>query len=161
MERQGRRLALALVAFAAAGGCDFQPDPPEGPSALPVTRLVSVTIEYRQPAGCVNAAGTCAVSPVFFASWMGRGDEVILTTAAGPSVWSGTVHNVPVNWPPTDEPHYVRVWDPHLLDTPNEGLTAARLTVGGQAIAHYDQPGTPQEAGLIYVDDNGIGRNPL
>jgi hypothetical protein len=160
MERQGRRLVLALLALAAVGGCDFQPDPPEGPSALPVARLVSVTVEYRQPAGCANSAGTCWVSPVFFASWMGPGDEVILATPAGPNLWTGTVHNVPVNWPPTDEPHYVRVWDPHLLDTPNEGSTAARLTVGGQAIVYYDQPGTPLESGLIYVDDNGVGRNP-
>jgi hypothetical protein len=39
-------------------------------------------------------------------------------------------------------------------------VTAARLMVGGQIITTYDTPGTPTESGLIYVDDNGVGRNP-
>jgi hypothetical protein len=54
----------------------------------------------------------------------------------------------------------VRVFDPHLVQTPNGGVTAARLSIGGQAIYYYDSAGTPQESGLIYVDDNGVGRNP-
>jgi hypothetical protein len=32
--------------------------------------------------------------------------------------------------------------------------------VGGQVITEYDQPGTPFESGLIYIDDNGVGRSP-
>lgn len=168
MERQGRRTVLALLALvAAAAGCDFQPDPPEGPSALPAGRFATVTVEYRQPAGCQNSEGTCDARVVFFGSWMRPkddnypGDQVLLDTPAGPNLWTGVVTNVPVNWPPNDMPHYVRVYDPHLRDTSTGGVTAARLIVGRQSIYYYDSPGTPQESGLIYIDDNGVGRNPL
>ena len=30
----------------------------------------------------------------------------------------------------------------------------------GQVITEYDAPGTPLESGLIYIDDNGVGRSP-
>ncbi len=92
---------------------------------------------------------------------MRPGQEIYLQDDPGSLVWTGTATNVPVNWPPNDEPHYVRVFDPHLVNTPTGGVTAARLLVGGQTIYFYDQPGTPKESGLIYVDDNGVGRNPL
>jgi hypothetical protein len=161
MRRQGRRDVLALLVLAAAVGCDFQPDPPPGPTAVPPGRFVSVTVQYRQPAGCANSEGTCGARVVFFGSWMAPGQEVLLDTSTGPNFWTGVVANVPVNWPPTDTPHYVRIYDPHLKDTPTGGVTAARLLVGGQAIYNIDSPGTPQESGLIYVDDNGVGRNPL
>jgi hypothetical protein len=160
MERQGRRLVLTLLVCAGAVGCDFQPDPVPGPVAVPATRFVSVSIQYRQPAGCANAPQHCGDRVVFFGSWMAAGSEVLLDTPTGPTFWTGVVSNVPVNWPPTDEPHYVRVFDPHLVDTPTGGVTAARLIVGGQAIDAYDAPGTPQESGLIYVDDSGTGRPP-
>jgi hypothetical protein len=160
------RYLLLLALTVAGAGCDFQPDPEAGPSALPTERFVTITVQYRQPAGCQNSAGTCGNPVVFFGSWMtppsppAQGGEVLLTTLAGPNFWSGVVPNVPVNWPPTDVPHYVRVFDPHLLDTPTGGVTAARLTVGGQVITEYEEPGTPRESGLIYVDDNGVGRTP-
>ncbi len=155
-----RRL-LPLVA-AAAAACDFQPDPPQGPAALPATRTVSVRIEYRQPAACENADPVHCVDLVwFFGSWMHAGEEVHLEPVGGSYVWAGTATGVPVNWPPTDEPHLVRVFDPHLKDTPTGGVTAARLSVGGQQLTVYDQPGTPKESGLVYVDDNGVGRNPM
>jgi hypothetical protein len=60
-----------------------------------------------------------------------------------------------------EEPHLVRVFDPHLVDTETGGVTAARLVVGGQILDSFDQPGTPQESGRVYVDDNGAGRNPF
>lgn len=158
---------LLLLALAFAGpGCDFQPDPPEGPSDVPPGRFVTVKVEYRQPAGCQNAQGNCGERVVFFGSWMQPasssypGDQVLLDTPFGPNFWTGVVPNVPVNWPPNDMPHYVRVYDPHLRDTSSGGVTAARLIVGGQVITEYDAPGTPQESGLIYVDDNGTGRTP-
>ncbi len=88
-----------------------------------------------------------------------KGEEVYLNDVGG-RVWSGIAPHVPVNWPPTDQPHFVRVFDPHLVLTPNGGVTAARLLVGGQTIYFFDSPGTPQESGLIYVDDNGVGHNP-
>jgi len=155
-----RRL-LPLVAAAAAAAC-FERNATEGPSALPGTRTVSVRIEYRQPADCVNADRANCIDPVFFlGSWMHAGEEVILDSVPGSNVWAGTAHGVPVNWPPTDEPHYVRVYDPHLKDTATAGVSAARLSVGGQLLTTFDQPGTPQESGLVYVDDDGVGRNPF
>jgi hypothetical protein len=157
-----RRLALLLLALASVACPDFQPDPPAGPT--PITggqRFATITVEYRQPQVCANTAARCQDSVVFFASWMGSGDQVVLATPAGPTFWTGVVRNVPVNWPPTDEPHRVRVYDPHLQNTDTNGVTAARLVVGSQSIYFFDNAGTPKENGLIYVDDDGIGHNPL
>lgn len=155
------RVVPAALAVAAFSSCDFQPDPDRGPTALAGGRFTTVRVEYRQPAGCANAEVACDNLVVFFGSWMRPGQEIYLQDAAGTNVWTGVVANVPVNWPPNDEPHYVRVFDPHLVATPTSGVTAARLQVGGQAIYYYDLPGTPRESGLIYIDDNGVGRNPL
>ncbi len=157
-----RRLALVAVAMTAVACPDFQPDPPAGPT--PITggqRFATITVEYRQPAHCANTADHCLDRVVFFGSWMGKNDPVVLATPAGPYFWTGVVENVPVNWPPTDQPHFVRIYDPHLVQTPTNGDTAARLTIGSQAVQVFDSVGTPLEAGLIYVDDNGIGHNPL
>lgn len=163
MERQGRRIVLALLVFsAAASGCDFQPDPEAGPSAVPAPAVVNIRIEYRQPNGCANASAVaCDNLVVFFGSWMHSGQEIYLTADPGSYVWTGVASGVPVNWPPVEEPHLVRVFDPHLVDTPTGGVTGARLLVGGQILTQYDSPGTPQESALLYVDDNGVGRNPL
>ncbi len=156
-----RRLALLVVA-ASAVGCDFQPDPAEGPAALAPTRVADVRIEYRQPQGCENASPDRCVDLVwFFGSWMHDGEEISLDIVPGTYVWAATVKGVPVNWPPTEEPHLVRVYDPHLQATSTGGVTAARLTVGGQLLSQYDSPGTSKESGLVYVDDNGVGHNPL
>lgn len=161
MERQGTlRLFAWLAVTAAAAGCDFQPDPPPGPSALPPTRVVDVRIEYRQPNGCENQSAACDNLVVFFGSWMHAGEEIYLDAVPGSHVWGGIAKGVPVNWPPVGEPHLVRVFDPHLVETPTGGVTAARLTFGGQTLTQYDSPGTPQESGLVYVDDNGVGRSP-
>jgi hypothetical protein len=149
-------LALAL----SLASCDFQPDPPPGPSALPTDRLVNVTVLYRQPNACVNTSSPCDNLVVFFGSWMHAGDEIYLQQVSGTHDWTGTVQGVPVNWPPVDSPHLVRVFDPHLVDTPTGGVTAARLTIGGQIITQYDSPGTPQESGLVYIDADGVGHNP-
>jgi hypothetical protein len=168
MKRQGSwTLEVALVLALTGPACDFQKDPDPGPAAVSPIRFVTIRVEYRQPAGCQNTdPARCDDLVWFFGSWMrppsaGRqGDEVALAARFGPNFWEGVVHNVPVNWPPNDFPHYVRVFDPHLQATASGGVTAARLIVGGQVITAYDQPGTPQESGLIYVDDNGVGRPP-
>ena len=163
LRSQSRRLVPVLLALASVACADFQPDPPAGPTPLTGgQRFATITVEYRQPAHCANAAVNCQDPVVFFGSWMGANDAVTLDTPAGPYFWTGVVHDVPVNWPPADPvPHYVRVYDPHLKDTPTAGGTAARLVVGSQSIYFIDEAGTPLEAGLIYVDDNGIGHNPL
>jgi hypothetical protein len=55
----------------------------------------------------------------------------------------------------------VRVFDPHLRDTVNGGATPVGLRVGSQIINRFYLPGTPEEGGLIYVDDNGVGHSPF
>jgi hypothetical protein len=159
MRQLVRSLAPVLLALSAASCYDFQKDAPVSPSALPVGRFADVKVEYRQPADCANTGTACDNLVVFFGSWMKPGEEIYLNDVGG-RVWSGIASHVPVNWPPTDQPHLVRVFDPHLVNTPNGGVTAARLLVGGQPIYFFDSPGTPQESGLIYIDDNGVGRNP-
>jgi hypothetical protein len=67
--------------------------------------------------------------------------------------------NVPVNFPPRGQPHAVVIYDPYLVGTPTAGLTASRLKVGGEAISRIDSPGNPREVGLVYIDENGQGRN--
>ncbi|MFN8093035.1 MAG: hypothetical protein U0599_12580 [Vicinamibacteria bacterium] len=155
-----RRIVVPALLALGAVSCDFQPDPPASPAALSGGRFTQVRIEYRQPAGCENTGSACNNLVVFFGSWMKPGQEIYLTATTNGSVWTGVAADVPVNWPPQDEPHYVRVFDPHLVNTPTGGVTAARLLIGGQSIYYYDQPGTSSESGLIYVDDNGVGHNP-
>jgi hypothetical protein len=150
---------LALVCLAAGAVACLHPDVPAGPSALSA-RAVNVQIEYRQPNGCANQGTACDNLVVFFGSWMHPGEEIYLAAVPGSHVWTGVATSVPVNWPPVDQPHLVRVFDPHLVETPTGGVTAARLAVGGQVLTQYDSAGTPQESGLVYVDDNGVGRNP-
>jgi hypothetical protein len=156
-----RRVGLVMVMAALAPACwDFQPDPDPGPAAVPFPRLVSVQVEYRQPNDCLNVPARCTDRVVFFGSWMQTGGEVLLSMAPGTRQWTGTAPSVPVNFPPQDFPHLVRVFDPHLVQTDTGGLTAARLIIGGQVITQYLEPGTSNESGLIFVDDSGQGRPP-
>ncbi len=159
MRRLGVRSLPLLLALVAAA-CWYDKNPPTSPSAVSAGRYTSVKVLYRQPANCANDTSSCDNLVVFFGSWMKPGEEIYLAEVPGSRTWTGVANGVPVNWPPTDEPHLVRVFDPHLVSTPTGGVTAARLTVGGQVIYFYDQPGTPKESGLIYIDDNGVGHNP-
>jgi len=161
-EARGRSLRrfTVLLAALAAGGCFFEEEVSEGPSALPISRAVPVTVEYSQPGLCLNSANRCSDPVVFFGSWMRPGQEVTLQPVSGRFIWTGTIPAVPVNFPPGDEPYLVRVFDPYLLDTTSGGVTAARLRVGGQVLTAFDWLGTPAESGRVYVDDNGVGHNP-
>lgn len=158
-----RRWALSLVPLLAfLGGClEITKEVTEGPEPVPLPRLVSVKVEYRQPNACFNVVNSCTNPVVFFGSWMRPGGELTLRQTPGTYVWTGTVTNVPVNFPPRDQPYLVRVFDPHLIETETGGVTASRLVVGGQAITYFDQPGTTSESGVIFIDDNGVGRNPF
>ena len=156
MRDQLRRLVLLLTVLSVAAGCDIQPDVTEGPSALPLTSYATVVVEYRQPNQCANVAAACADRVVFFGSWMNPGEGIPLEPSPG-RMWVGQATNVPVNWPPVVAPHLVRVWDPHLVQTESAGRTAARLLVGRQVVTEYNNAGTPEESGRIYVDDNGLG----
>src|SRR5512138_3490632 len=89
-----RRLVLPLLALLTVACPDFQPDPPAGPT--PITggqRFATITVEYRQPQACANRPDHCLDRVVFFGSWMGKGDEVVLATPAGPTFWTGVVEN--------------------------------------------------------------------
>ena len=153
--------AVCAAAVAAVSCYDFHLTGPEDPEPLNPPQLVSVTIEYRQPNGCENSLGRCDDPVVFFASWLEPGNEFRLTRDAGGFIWRGTAARVPVNFPPQDHPHAVRVFDPHVYDAPSSGAAAERLRIGGQVLTVFDSPGSPREAGLVYVDAHGIGHNPF
>ena len=154
------RLGLSTLLVLLAGCYDFQPDVPAGPSELPPASYASVNIEYRQPNGCANASGNCVDRVVFFGSWMRAGEEILLEPAPG-FLWVGQATNVPVNWPPHESAHSVRIFDPHLVDTDSGGVTASRLKVGEQVLTALENVGTPSESGQVHVDDNGFGHNPF
>jgi hypothetical protein len=159
--RRGALVLLPALASLGIGCLEITKSVTEGPPPVASPRLVSVSVEYRQPNGCVNVTNPCNTRVVFFGSWMQPGGEVLLNQSPGTYVWTGIVPNVPVNFPPREQPYLVRVFDPHLTETPTGGVTASRLTVGGQIITFFDQPGTTAESGVIFIDDNGIGRNPF
>ena len=119
----------------------------------------SVTIEYLQPNECVEGSPRCDDPVVFFGSWMQPGQEFLLRPEPGRYVWRGVATGVPVNFPPRGAPHAVRVYDPHMVGSLTEGVTAERLKVGGEANLRRDNPGGIREVGLIYIDENGQGRN--
>jgi hypothetical protein len=141
-------------------GCESQAGPEDASPVIP-PGFVSVSIEYRQPNGCVNSAGRCSDPVVFFGSWMVPGQEITLVSPNGGLIWVGTARNVPINYPPRDFAHAVRVFDPHILDHPTGGVTAERLRVGRQLLTVFDSAGTPAESGLVYVDANGFGHSPF
>jgi len=160
---------LLLVGALISGGCyDFHQIGPEDPSPVVRPSLVDVTIEYRQPNLCF-AADRCDDLVVFFASWLPMqtnpqgqptGGYLFLQRISA-YVWRGVAHDVPVNYPPRDDPHVVAIYDPHLRDTETGGVTAGRLVVGGQNLTVLLNAGTPQESAFVYVDENGQGHNPF
>lgn len=165
LARRGAPLVVArcglLLATIAGFACyDFHLTGPEDPPAVPPA-LVSVSIEYRQPAGCNNTPAQCDNPVVFFGSWMHPGAEFALQRDTTGRVWRGTALSVPANFPPADEPYEVRIFDPHLAATPTGGFTGNRLTVGRQLLERLASLGTPREAALVYVDVNGEGHNPF
>jgi hypothetical protein len=158
--QSGFWLAAAASWGLAAPGCNLARQVgPEDPSPLSTPRTVSVSIEYRQDATCYNQPVHCDDLVAFFGSWMRPGTEFFLTRDPTGYVWTGTAYGVPVNYPGV-EPYRVRVFDPHLHQTLTEGFTAERLSVGGQSVLRIDRPGGRNEAGLIFIDANGQGRNP-
>ncbi len=159
--RTGSLLGTTLLATACYS---FHTPGPEDPSPVDLPRTTSVTIQYRQPNGCINARPErCSDPVVFFATWMRPGGEFRLTPdPAGSHVWTGTAYSVPINYPPRDAAYEVRVLDPYLQETDGATrYTAQRLTVGNQSVERIEHPSNFDEYGLIYIDDNGQGRNPF
>lgn len=156
------RWTFVVLAMGAGLGCPNLHIPgPEDPPQVPVPRLVSVTIEYRQPNGCVTTSRPCDLPVEFFGSWMRDGGGFRLDPDPGSHVWRGVALAVPVNFPPRDVPYEVRIFDPFLRDTTTGGYTAQRLKVGSEAITRIETPGGYDEHGLVYIDDNGLGRSPF
>jgi hypothetical protein len=148
-------LALTLLVPACY---DFHVVGPEDPPALKSPATVSVNVSYQRPVGCVNTASSCTGPVTFHASWMKLGSSLTLTQTAE-HVWTATIPNVPVNYPGVD-PYRVYAVDQYLLDSPTQGVSADRLTVGGQRITKLENPGGTREQGLIFIDANGLGRSP-
>jgi hypothetical protein len=158
-----RRLNVAapLLAVLLPACYDFHLTGPEDAPTVSTPRLVSVAVEYRQLNGCLSAPSPrCDDDVVFFASWMRQGTEFRLTRDAGTFTWRGVVHNVPVNFPPRDDPYEVRIFDPHLVASCAEGFSADRIVLGGEALAKNNGEGCRGQAAFAFVDDNGRGHNP-
>jgi hypothetical protein len=141
-------------------GCWSLYAPDDAPPVNP-PQTVSVTVEYRQPQGCINVVTTCDEPVVFFGSWMHPGQEFNLTPEPGSYVWRGTARGVPVNYPPRDQAYLVRIFDPFLRENSAGGVTAQRLVVGGELLDRFDKPGGHDESALVYIDASGTGHNPL
>lgn len=148
-------LALSL----ALPGCyDFHTVGPEDPPPIRLPQTVSVTIVYLQPFGCVPPGTRCGGPVAFYASWMPLGAFATLQQTAA-HTWTATLQDVPINYPGT-EPYRVYAVDPYLLDTPTGGVSADRLTIGGERIVKFENPGGTREQGLIFIDASGYGRTP-
>ena len=167
MRRLSSRL-LPAFALISMGCLDFHQTGTENPTPVVRPMLVSVTVEYRQPNLC-SASDRCDDNVVLFASWLpmtldpqGRqtGGYMFLSRVSA-YAWRGVAQNVPVNYPPKDDPHVVAIYDPHLRDTPTNGVTASRLIVGQQNLTNLINAGTPRESAFVYVDENGYGHNPF
>lgn len=157
---QRSRFLPPLLAILLAGCYDFHLTGPEDAAEVVPPGFVSVTIEYRQPNGCLNGASPCEEPVVFYGSWMAKGAEFQLARDPGTFVWRGVARGVPVNYPPRDAPYSVRVFDPHLRETCTAGFQAERIRLGGEALSKFEGGGCADQAALAYVDDNGYGHNP-
>lgn len=160
--RPGRAALLGAVALSALSCNAFRRA--AGPEDAPLVNppgTASVTIEYEQIVECVAGSPRCSDNVVFFGSWMQVGEEFFLKKEPGRFVWRGTAPRVPVNFPPRGEPYQVRIYDPHIVGGPTEGITADRLKVGGEALSRFYSPGNPSESGLVFIDQNGQGHSPF
>jgi hypothetical protein len=158
----GRAALLGAVALSASSCNAFKRT--AGPEEAPLVNppgTVSVTVEYDQVPECVEGSPRCADNVVFFGDWMQPGEEFFLRKEPGRYVWRGTAPRVPVNFPPRGQPYLVRVYDPHIVSGPTEGVTADRLKVGGEALTRFYSPGNPSESGLVFIDQNGQGHTPF
>jgi hypothetical protein len=137
---------------------------PTTPTPVQPPLVVSVTIEYIQPFICQEVASQCAGTVYFAANWMQPGASVALTADPTNHVWRGIAVDVPVNFPPKNDPfdaYDMHVFDPYLQAGPSQGITAQRLTVGRQILVDIASQGTPVEVGFLYIDANGIGHTPF
>jgi len=162
MRRLMPRLLLAGGLLSA--GCSewFHETGPEDPDPVIKPTLVTVTVEYRQGNICYSSSH-CEDNVAFLASWLPTGQGILLSRVST-FAWQARIPNVPVNFPPKDDPYVVAVYDPFLRDTSYGGITAGRLVVGGQNLTDFvtvqDTNGVPHESAFVYIDDHGAGHNP-
>jgi hypothetical protein len=161
MENRARAAVAVLAALTALSCNAFRRSGPDAPTEVVPPLLVDVVIEYRQPNECVDGSPRCLDNVSFFGNWMRPGEEFFLTPDAGRFIWRGVARRVPVNFPPRDNPHFVRVYDPHMVGSPTQGASAERLKVGGESITRFFAPGGVNEFGLVYIDQNGLGHTPF
>ncbi len=164
MGNRSHRLAPTLLCALVATSCfEFRGVGPEDPTPERPPRLVDVTVEYLQPNVCENTVSSCEGPVVFFASWMRPDTEFNLTPDPNTLIYRGIAHGVPVNFPPHegDNPYQVRVFDPYLRERASGGFEAARLKVGGELLTSFGLLETVHVFAHVYVDENGIGHNPL
>jgi len=161
MENGGKAAILVSAALVGLSCNAFRRSGPDGPDPVVPPRLVDVVIEYRQPNECVAGSPRCLDNVAFYGNWMRDGEEFFLTPDAGRFVWKGIARRVPANFPPRDQPYFVRVFDPHMVGSPTEGASAERLKIGGETITRFYSPGNVNEFGLIYIDENGQGHTPF
>jgi hypothetical protein len=160
MAKMAHRVApISILAALLAAGClEFRGVGPEDATPERPPRLVNVTVEYLQPAGCVNSdPGACNHPVVFFGSWMRPGSEFALTPDPDTWVYRGVAYNVPVNFPPHEyeSPYQIRVWDPHLGT-----YTGYRIKFGSELLFKVERRSNDEYA-WAFVDENGLGRNPF
>jgi len=159
-----RIFRLLLIGLLASPACTdtFHQTGPEDPSPVIKPTLVTVTIQYRQGNICYSSSN-CQDNVAFLASWLPTGQGILLSQVSTFS-WQARIPNVPVNYPPKDDPYVVAVYDPFLRDTAYGGVTAGRLIVGGQNLTSFvtvlDTQGVSHESAFVYIDENGFGHNP-
>jgi len=158
--RVGRAFLLA-TSLAAQGCFAFHLVGPDQPAPVQTPGLVQVSVVYQQPVGCYGPAERCDERVIFYGNWMQNGGEFALVRDPYNHLWRGTAYAVPVNFPPTGYPHEVRVFDPHMLDYPTQGMTAERLWIGEELVTQFVYPDNPNVYGQIYVDQNAHGRTPF
>ena len=159
-----RRPLLAGRWAASAVLLRLPPDGPEDPSPIPSATLVvgarsstaSPTVRQRRgrPATTPwsSSAAGCAQGESYSSS----------RQTPGALHLAGVAHNVPVNFPPRDQPYLVRVSTPTCGTTPTGGVTAERLRVGGEALTRFDESaGTPRRAASSTSTTTGSGHNPF
>ncbi len=152
------RLSALALALALPACYDFHIVGPEDPPPLPSPHRVSVSVLYQRPVTCVNTSSRCDGPVTFHASWMASGGYVTLAPSSA-NTWAAIIPDVPVNYPGQD-PYRVYAVDPYLLDSPTSGVSADRLSIGGERIVKVVNAGGSSEQGLIFIDANGHGRTP-
>jgi hypothetical protein len=151
----------ALVAGLAASSCEeFHGEGPEDATPTYGPAVVAVSLEYAQAGDCPQAPGACEGSVLFYGSWMTTGTFVTLERIPGTRVFRGRATGVPANYPPRAGAYLVRVYDPNLSGGPTLGYTGFRIVLGSEALSLVTSVGQPQEAALVYIDQDGFGHNP-